>query len=78
MQKNHFITVQRTSLGDSGFGLFSPTTTPLTVDHDRLWAKLNFQSITQMTSEIFQVLSIQKVSPPAGIKHVGAVCCPAL
>lgn len=78
LKRKHFITVRRTSLGDSRFGLFSPPTTPLTVDHARPWEKLNFQSITQMTGEIFQVLSIQKVSPPAGIKHIGAVCCPAL
>lgn len=75
---NHFITVQRTSLGDSRFGLFSPTTTLLTVDHARLWEKFNFESITQIRSEIFRALSIQKTLPPAGIKHIGAVCRPAL
>lgn len=78
LKRKHFITVQRTSLGDSRFGLFSPTATLLTVDHARLWEKLNLQSITQMTGEIFEVLSIQKVSPPAGIKHIGAACCLAV
>lgn len=39
---------------------------------------LNFQPIIHMTGEFFQFLSIQKVSPRAGMKHVGAVSCWAL
>lgn len=72
------MTVQRTRLRDSTFGLFSPIMTLLTVDHTRLCEQLHFQSLIHMTGEIFQVLSIQKVSLPAGIKHIGPVCCLAL
>lgn len=44
----------------------------LTVDHAT--KKLSFQSTTQITGEIFPVLSIQKMSPEAVIKHTGASC----
>lgn len=64
------------SLEDSRSRPFSCTTM-----HTRFWEKknhLNFQPIIHMTGEFFQFLSIQKVSPRAGMKHVGAVSCWAL
>jgi len=77
MKRKHFITARRTSLGESRLGLFSPTAATLTVGHAKLWEKRNFQPAAQTTGDIFQELGIQKVSPPAGTKHTGAVCCPA-
>lgn len=73
MKSKDFLIVQTTSLGDSRFGLVSPTT--ITVTMDRAREKLNFQSTVQITGEIFPVLSIQKMSPQAEIKHTGASCC---
>lgn len=48
------------------------------MEHARFWKKINFQSIPQVTGEISQLLSIQKVPPRAGIKLIDAVCCQAL